>query len=644
MTTRPHASTMDPRTHLGVDERLRLAIENVQDYAIFLLDPAGQVETWNLGAQRLKGYTAAEILGRSFKVFYPPEAIARDWPNEELRRAVQHGRVEDEGWRIRKDGSRFWASVVITALFDARGQLQGFAKVTRDLTERRAQEEALRQSEEQLRLLLGAVKDCALFMLDADGRVLTWNAGAELIKGYRAHEVLGRHFSMFFTAEDTAAGVPAREMAVAQRDGRADAEGWRVRKGGDVFWAHAVLTPVLDHEGRLRGYAKLTRDLSEQRRVVELERSSRRMEEFLAMLAHELRNPLAPLRNAVEIMAIRGELPPYMGAVSRMIDRQVRQLTRLVDDLLDVARITTGKISLRREPLDYRQVVLASVEAARGQFDEKRQRLALTVPPEPLPMTGDPARLAQALQNLLVNASRYTGPGGEISVDVRPQGGALLVIVRDNGIGLAPEALERIFNLFSQEKVARDPADSGLGIGLSLARRIVELHGGSLTAYSEGLGHGSTFSMLLPAVESAAREEPPREAPTVAAGRRVLVIDDNADSTDSMVTMLDLLGHVARGAYSGSQGLAEAQVFCPDLVLLDLNMPDMDGFAVVRRLRERFGQRLTVAAMTGYGRQGDRRATRETGFDAHLTKPVGLAQLQRVLARRDGAPTPDASA
>jgi CheY-like chemotaxis protein len=277
-------------------------------------------------------------------------------------------------------------------------------------------------------------------------------------------------------------------------------------------------------------------------------------------------------------------------------------------------------------------------------LDEKRQRLALTVPPDPLPLTGDPARLAQALQNLLVNASRYTGQGGEISVDVRPQGGALLVTVRDNGIGLAPEALERIFNLFSQEKVARDPADSGLGIGLSLARRIVELHGGSLTAYSEGLGQGSTFSMLLPAVESAPRTEPPREAPTEAVGRRVLVIDDNADSTDSMVTMLDLLGHVARGAYSGSQGLAEAQVFGPDLVLLDLNMPDMDGFAVVRQLRERFGQRLTVAAMTGYGRQGDRRATRETGFDAHLTKPVGLAQLQRVLARRDGAPTPDASA
>ena len=620
-------------------ERFRAAIESVQDYAIFLLDRHGIIETWNRGAQRLKGYTPEEIIGRHFEVFYPPEAVARDWPNEELRIAARHGRFEEEGWRVRRDGSRFWASVVITALYDETGALEGYAKVTRDMSDRREQEAAMRQSEEQLRLLVGAVQDYAIFLLDAEGKVLTWNAGAEKIKGYRAHEVLGRHFSMFFTVEDVAAGVPARELSVALRDGRAEAEGWRVRKGGEVFWANAVLTPVMDGEGRLRGYAKVTRDLSEQRRMAELERSSRRMEEFLAMLAHELRNPLAPLRNAVEIMSMRGDLPPYMASVSRMIDRQVNQLTRLVDDLLDVARITTGKILLRREALDLRQVVLASVETARPQIDAKRQQLRVDLPPEALEMTGDAARLGQALQNLLGNASRYTGEGGAITVEVRPQGGALLVTVSDNGIGLAPEAVERIFNLFSQEKVARDPADSGLGIGLSLARRIVELHGGSLTAYSAGLGQGSTFSMLLPMTrQPGPRVERARESPTPPPGRRVLVIDDNVDSTDSMVTMLNLLGHVAQGAYSGTQGLAEAGTFGPDVVLLDLNMPDLDGFAVVRRLRERFGTDLVVAAMTGYGRQGDRRATLETGFDAHLTKPIGLEQLQRVLARRPEPP------
>ena len=631
MTTSPHPPTSTADRDHPTDERFRLLVESVQDYAIFMLDVDGRVATWNVGAQRLKGYTAQEVIGRHFQLFYPPDAIERDWPNEELRRALKFGRVEDEGWRLRKDGSRFWASVVITALVDPAGVPQGFAKVTRDLTERRAHEEALRESEEQLRLLMGAVEDYAIFMLDADGKVLTWNGGAERITGYREHEVLGRQFSMFFTADDVAAGVPARELAVAKRDGRAEAEGWRVRKGGDTFWAAAVLTPVIGPAGDLRGYAKVTRDLSEPRRTQQLEHSSRRMEEFLAMLAHELRNPLAPLRNAVEIMTLKGGLPPYMSTVSAMIDRQVRQLTRLVDDLLDVARITTGKISMRREALDFRGVVLASVETARAGIERKRQGLTVDLPDGPLPATGDAARLGQALQNILNNASRYTPPGGAIRLSVRQQGHALVTTVSDSGIGLAPDALERIFDLFSQERVAREPGDTGLGIGLSLARKVVELHAGSLTAYSAGVGQGSSFSMLLPT--SAAPVAPAAAKPVEpqVIGRRVLVIDDNVDSTDSMVTMLNLLGHVAQGAYCGEQGLAEAEVFLPDLVLLELNMPVLDGFTVVRRLRARFGNDLMIAALTGYGRQGDRRTTLETGFDAHLTKPVGLEQLQRVL-------------
>ena len=632
MTTSPHPPTSTADRDHPTDERFRLLVESVQDYAIFMLDVDGRVATWNVGAQRLKGYTAQEVIGRHFRLFYPPDAIERDWPNEELRRALKFGRVEDEGWRLRKDGSRFWASVVITALVDPAGVPQGFAKVTRDLTERRAHEEALRESEEQLRLLMGAVEDYAIFMLDADGKVLTWNGGAERITGYREHEVLGRQFSMFFTADDVAAGVPARELAVAKRDGRAEAEGWRLRKGGDTFWAAAVLTPVIGPAGDLRGYAKVTRDLSEPRRTQQLEHSSRRMEEFLAMLAHELRNPLAPLRNAVEIMTLKGGLPPYMSTVSAMIDRQVRQLTRLVDDLLDVARITTGKISMRREALDFRGVVLASVETARAGIERKRQGLTVDLPDGPLPATGDAARLGQALQNILNNASRYTPPGGAIRLSVRQQGHALVTTVSDSGIGLAPDALERIFDLFSQERVAREPADTGLGIGLSLARKVVELHAGSLTAYSAGVGQGSSFSMLLPTSAAPVAPAAARPVEPQVSGRRVLVIDDNVDSTDSMVTMLNLLGHVAQGAYSGEQGLDEAEVFLPDLVLLDLNMPDMDGFTVVRRLRARFGDELMIAALTGYGRRGDRRTTLETGFDAHLTKPVGLEQLQRVLS------------
>ena len=369
MTTSPHPPPPAASDH-PTDERFRLLVENVQDYAIFMLDPQGRVATWNAGAQRLKGYAASEVIGRHFELFYPPDAVERGWPKEELRRALEFGRVEDEGWRVRKDGSRFWASVVITVLFDGAGVLQGFAKVTRDLTERRAHEEAMRQSEEQLRLLMGAVADYAIFMLDAEGKVLSWNTGAERINRYREDEVLGRHFSMFFTADDVAAGVPARELAVALRNGRAEAEGWRVRKGGEVFWAAAVLTPVIGPDGDLRGYAKVTRDLSEPRRAAELERSSRRMEEFLAMLAHELRNPLAPLRNAVEIMTLKGGLPPYMSAVSAMIDRQVRQLTRLVDDLLVLAREDASDV--RTERVDLAEIARAAARPPVGRWWSRR--------------------------------------------------------------------------------------------------------------------------------------------------------------------------------------------------------------------------------------------------------------------------------
>ncbi len=614
------------------EERFRLLVESVQDYAIFMLDPDGTVRSWNAGAQRLKGYLADEIIGKSMEVFYPADAIARGWPAEALKRAAAQGRIEDEGWRVRKDGQRFWASVVITALRDASGKLQGFAKVTRDLSERRQHEEALRQSEAQLRLLIDAVEDCAIFMLSPAGEVLTWNSGAERITGYAASEVTGRHFDMFFTEEDLATGLPARELDMARRTGRAQTEGWRLRKDGQVFWANVTLSRMLAPDGTLRGYAKVTRDLSEQQRWAELGKSNRRMEEFLAMLAHELRNPLAPLRNAVEIMALHEELPPFMADVRQLIDRQTRHLTRLVDDLLDVGRITTGKISLLKGWLDVREVIRASVDSIRPLAAQKRQSITLDLPGEPAGIVGDATRLAQAFQNLLTNATRYTPDGGAIRVTGLPQGANFRMEVIDNGIGLQPGASDRIFHLFSQEPISRDAADTGLGIGLSLARRIAELHGGNLTASSAGPGQGSTFTMVLPMSRRPSQTAPMTDERPALRSRRVLVIDDNQDSTDSMVAVLSLLGHQAKGAYGGSDGLAAAKAFCPDVVLLDLEMPDMDGFEVARQLRSHFDDHLLIIAVTGYGRQGDRQSTLVTGFDGHLTKPVGFEQLEAVLA------------
>ncbi len=629
---RVRAGHSDAAASLGADP-FRVLVESVQDYAIFLLDTHGHVLTWNAGAQRIKGYSADEIVGRSFEVFYPVEAVRSGWPREELRAAAQQGRFEDEGWRLRKDGSRFWASVVITALHDASGGLGGFAKVTRDLTERRNQEEALRRSEEQVRLLIDAVKDYAIYLIDPSGQVVTWNAGASAMTGYTVDEVLHHDFSMFFTPGDAADAMPAREMARALADGRVESERWHVRKDRTMFWANTVLTPVHDRAGVLRGYAQIVRDLTDPRRLLELERSSRHTSEFLAMLAHELRNPLAPIRNAVSVLQAQPGFPADLVPVRDVIDRQLSHLTRLVDDLLDIGRVATGKIRLDRRRLDYRDVVQSSIEAVHPLAAARGQRLSLSMPQEPIHMIGDATRLAQSLQNLLQNAVRYTGDDGDIRVAVAVDGPNSVTTVTDTGRGISPHALERIFDLFSQEASPDHPGEGGLGIGLSLARTLTEQHGGTLTAYSDGPGRGSQFRVVLPVQAVVADRSPAheRDAQQPAGSARVLVIDDNRDSTDTMVYVLQLLGHDARGAYGAEHAVRVAESFRPGIVLLDLNMPDGDGFSVMQRLRAQSSEPLYVAAMTGYGQASDRQRTLEAGFQAHLTKPVAADRLREIL-------------
>ncbi len=492
----------DSRSHppLSSEQRFQLLVDSVMDYGIFLLDPQGHVVSWNSGAQKLNGWRREEILGQHFSVFYPAEAVASGWPAEELRRASRDGRFEDEGWRLRKDGSRFWANVVITALRDpATGEHSGFAKVTRDLTERRAHEEALRTSEERLRLLLDSIEDHAVFMLDADGCVQSWSRGAEAINGYSGAEILGRHFSIFFAPEERQAGKPERELEQARAHGRFQDEGWRVRKDGSRFWGKVNVTAVYGADGQLLGYAKVTQDLSQQRKLQELEQSTRRMNEFLAMLAHELRNPLAPIRNAVTIMQLETGLPESVVRSRGIIDRQVSQLTRLVDDLLDVSRLTTGKIKLRLAQVDLAAVIAQSIETVRPLLDARKHDLLVDVPRSGLVVDGDATRLAQVTQNLLVNAAKYTPEGGRIEVMARKLGTQVEVAVRDNGRGIDPEELGHIFNLFAQgEAGLASPTDSGLGVGLALARALVQMHGGTMAAASEGRGRGATFTFRLP--------------------------------------------------------------------------------------------------------------------------------------------------
>lgn len=614
------------------DDPFRLLVDSVTDYAIFLLDTDGRVASWNAGAERIKGYRAGEIIGESFERFYPPDKVANGWPREELQHAQENGRFEDEGWRLRKDGSRFWANVVITALRDPQGRLQGYAKVTRDLTERRQQEEALRRSEEQLRLLLAAVKDYALIMLDTDGHVLAWNAGAQALTGYAADEVLFRHVLQFFDPAEAAPATATQTLDLTQIDDRVEIEGQWMRKDGSRFWANVIMTPVHGHDGRHRGFALVTRDLSGPLRLLELEQTSRRMSEFIAMLAHELRNPLAPIRNAISVIQMQEALPAAVLRMSDVVDRQVRQLGRLVDDLLDIGRIATGKISLKMESIDYRDVVLTSIETAGPLIQARGHRLHIDAP-DKIAMRGDHSRLTQALQNLLNNAARYTPPGGEISLTVQVEGDRCVTRVSDTGQGIAPAALEQIFKLFEQEPgLRRDPSESGLGVGLTLARRMAEMHGGSLCAHSEGRGRGARFELVLPCLASAPQSVDEHAlAKTGSGSLRILVVDDNRDAADSMVMLLQLLGHECVAMYTAADALHRGCAFDPALVLLDLNMPDLTGFDLIGALREAIAHPIYVAAVTGFGQDSDRERTRAAGFDAHLTKPVSADQLRATI-------------
>jgi len=632
-----------------LEQRMQLLIEAVTDYGIFMLDPEGRIISWNSGAQKLQGWRRDEILGRHFSTFYPPDAVASGWPQEELRLARQRGRFEDEGWRVRKDGSRFWANVIITALYGPMGELTGFAKITRDLTERRRHEEELRVSEERFRLLVDSVRDYAIFLLSPEGIVESWNAGAEAIKGYRAEEIVGHDFRQFYTPEDREAGKPDAALATARAQGRVEMEGWRVRKDGSLFWANVVITAVYDPTGELRGYAKITRDMSERRRLEELERSSRRMNEFLAMLAHELRNPLAPIRNAVTIMQLETLASPVLRNCRDVIDRQLTHVTRLVDDLLDVGRLTTGKIKLRKELLRLSDVVARSVETVRPLVSARHHTLEIEQPVEPVYVQGDSTRLSQVLQNLLVNAAKYTPDNGRIELRVDASDGFAYICVKDNGRGISPQDLQRIFQLFVQAESAHSAAsESGLGIGLTLARSLAEMHGGSIEAASAGLGQGSTFTLRLPLGSHSGSAESERARDEAAGGLRVLVVDDNRDSADSATDVLRLLGNQVESAYNGESAIELARRLRPQMILLDLAMPGMDGYEVRKRLlADTDPAGVYLVAMTGFGNEEDKRRTRDAGFDAHLTKPVELDALVALLneARdRFGRPEPSGAA
>lgn len=502
----------------GVDlERFRLLVTSIRDYAIFMMDPSGRILTWNAGAERLKGYRAHEIIGRHLSTFYLPEEKGK--PALELETAARTGRFEDEGWRLRKDGSRFWANVVINALRDEQGRLVGFAKVTRDVTERRKAETALRQSEERFRLLIQPVKDYAIFLLDPLGRVRSWNEGAQRIKGYRTEEIIGQHFSRFYPDEDLQAGKPAYELKVAAETGRFEDEGWRVRKDGTRFWANVVITCIRDEGGKVLGFSKVTRDLTERRMQEELRiqnlqlqeerrramEASRLKSEFLAHMSHELRTPLNSIIGFSE-MLVDGKLgplsPDQRDAALEVLDHG-RQLLKLINGLLDLAKIEAGRMVFRPERFDVRKPIAEVCNSLRLAAERKGLKLSHFVSDDVPEVLLDPHLFRQILLNLVSNAVKYTERGG-VEVAARPAGeGRFELSVSDTGIGIRPEDLAKLFREF--EQIDKGDATRGTGLGLALVKRYATLQGGDVSVESFP-GRGSTFTVALPLrVEGAGR-------------------------------------------------------------------------------------------------------------------------------------------
>jgi PAS domain S-box-containing protein len=904
------------------EERFRLLVEGARNHAIFMLDPAGRVASWNSGAERIKGYRADEILGQHLSRFYPAEDVQAGKAEQVLQLTVAEGRSEEEGWRLRKDGSRFWASVVITALRDEHGTLHGFCKITRDMTEHREAEEKARllreeeaarraaeahaaavwEERERLRVTLHSIGD-GVIATDAEGKVTLLNPVAEALTGWTVAEAAGLNLQEMFLIlnektratvenpvlrvlregkivglanhtvliakdgaerpiDDSAAPIkddrgkllgvvlvfrdvtgrrrteeeerktreifrlvhqvgkighwewssltdenrwspeiealyglppggfeggyqgwaklvhpddlPRAEADVRRaletgayfsefrvvwpdgsvhwletrarvfRDGhnrpvrivgvnmdiserkrqeealRASEQRWRTmaealpnlvwtdlpngqcdwlssqwgkytgipenellglvwldrvihpedrertlacwqaacadkgdydleyrirRSDGEYHWFKTRGVPVRDEQGRIIYWFGTCTDIEDVKRLeAALREEDRRKNDFLATLAHELRNPLAPLRTGLQVLRLADDRSAREQA-REMMERQLGQLIRLVDDLLDISRITRNKLALRRARLPLAAVIENAVETVRPLIDAKGHSLTVALPAQPVYLDADLTRLAQVFGNLLHNSAKYTDAGGRLELSAACERNEVVVTVRDNGIGIPVGALPRLFTIFGQVDQTLERSQGGLGIGLALVKALVEMHGGTVAAHSDGVGQGSEFTVRLPL----AQDSPPGEV--VPAGvshggsprRRILVVDDNRDAAISLAMMLSLLGHDARTAHDGLEALDAAGSFRPDVILLDLGMPRLNGYDACRRVREQpWGRDVFIVALTGWGQDEHRRRSQEAGFDHHLVKPVEPATLEKLLesvARRDAGPT-----
>ena len=524
----------------------------------------------------------------------------------------------------------------------------------RDITERRRAEEALGKQSEWLRVTLASIGD-AVITTDTQGTVTYLNGVAESLTGWKRYEAAGQPLETVFhiVNENTRKAVenPAtRALKEGVIVGLAN-HTVLIAKDGTEKAIDDSAAPIRDEQGKLAGVVLIFRDITERRRVdnelrqyaADLSKSDRRKNEFLVMLAHELRNPLALIRNAVHVLQLTGGDAAAVKSASEMLERQVGQMVRLVDGLLDVSRISRGKTELCKEQIELRSVVKQAVEAARSLVECMEHELTATLPPQPVYLNADPIRLAQVVGNLLNNACKFTNKGGRIWLTVEREGEQAVIRVRDNGIGIAADQHSRIFDMFTQVDTSLERSVGGLGIGLMLVKNLVEMHDGMVEVHSAGLGRGSEFVARLPILVETAKPppDPTVSEPTPTTARRILVVDDNRDSAESLAMLLNLMGNETHIAYDGLEAVEAAATVKPDVILLDIGLPKLNGYEACRRIREQpWGRNMVLVALTGWGQEEDRQKSREAGFDGHIVKPVDHAALTKLLAETGASAPP----
>jgi PAS domain S-box-containing protein len=616
-------------------EWLRVTLASIGD-AVISTDSEGRVTFINGSAEQLTGWDVGQAMGRPLgEIFRVVDSRTRrpvELPLSRSRREQRRFGLAIHPVLIARNGTERLIEDTAAPIRDDSGATLGTVLVFRDVTERKHADKS--------RALLAAIVEAsedAIVSKTLNGIIQSWNVGAERLFGYKAEEAIGQSITLIIPPERL-----DEERVILERLRRGERiehfETVRVAKDGRRIDISLSVSPIFDEDSRVIGASKVARDITERKQAeAALREADQRKDEFLALLAHELRNPLAPLRHGLQILRLADSDLATISKVRDVMDRHLEHMVRLIDDLLDICRVSQNKFELRCARVPLSAAIDSAVETVRTAIEADRHNLQVSLPEDPVFLNADLTRLAQVFSNLLSNSAKYTQPGGHISLTAERQGESVVIAVRDDGMGISAEALPRIFDMFSQADRSIARATGGLGIGLALVKRLVEMHGGTVSAKSDGPGRGSTFTVQLPALAKLAGSYAPttteESSPAAGSGRRILVVDDCRDGAMTLAMTLTLLGNDVLTAHDGMQAIKKAEEFRPQVILMDLGMPGLNGYDAIQAIRQRpWGQSTRIIALTGWGQESDRIRSRDAGFDGHLVKPVSFPELDKMLA------------